>query len=93
MSLEAAMMGVPMVLLPVADNQRPGAQSMARAGAAVTVSSAEAAAEAARLLLGDPGETARMSRQGRELVDGRGPERILAALEGSVWRETPAGLA
>jgi spore coat polysaccharide biosynthesis predicted glycosyltransferase SpsG len=78
--LEAAFLGVPMVVLPLADNQWPGSRAMAAAGAAcLAEDSVDAAATIARLM-GDPATRAAMAAAGRRLVDGMGAERIARRL-------------
>lgn len=84
---EAACLGVPMLGIVVAENQRPGAEALARdglwryLGAAEDISPA-ILARALEGMIADPAELRRLSEAGRSLVDGRGPERIAAAVAG-----------
>ncbi len=85
-TLELAACGVPMVVVTVADNQEPGAVALDHAGCARLAGKAltalpEAVEEVSRLL-GDEGARAEMSSLGRKLIDGRGVERVAAALQG-----------
>ncbi len=94
-ALELAFMGVPMLLLVLADNQAPGAERMHRAGAAHSLGwarelSPAALAEAVRHLISDPDERARLARTAQALVDGRGAPRVVRALREKVLRLRPA---
>ena len=82
---ELAFMGVPMVVLILADNQVHVAQGLAGAGAAVSAGWARdmapaRLAAAVSTLLKDPDRRRVMGERGRTLVDGRGAERVVAAL-------------
>lgn len=85
MKFELALLGVPAVVLAVADDQLPVGPPFAASGAALflgdgrSIDPSEAAGAVTRLL---SDATARrvMSRLGRSLVDGRGAERIAAAV-------------
>jgi spore coat polysaccharide biosynthesis predicted glycosyltransferase SpsG len=81
--LEACAAGTPAVALVVADNQRPGAERLAREGAIALVDppDARAAADAARALAADPLRRRELSVRARNLVDGRGLERIAERIE------------
>jgi UDP-2,4-diacetamido-2,4,6-trideoxy-beta-L-altropyranose hydrolase len=80
---ELAYLGVPMVLLAVAQNQRPVAAWLAELDVAlgawdeVPVDFGDKIA----CLLRDPHRRQAAAQRGRQLVDGRGPERVLAAME------------
>ncbi len=84
-ALELAYLGVPSILLVAAENQRPVAAHLAQEGAALLLGDVEAL-EAAALraavdsLLADPERRARMSERGRGVIDGRGAERVVAAI-------------
>ncbi len=84
--LELTACGVPMVMVTVADNQEPGAAALDRAGCARLAGQAPAALPAAAReigrLLDDAAARAEMSRLGNKLIDGRGVERVAAALRG-----------
>lgn len=82
---ELAATGTPAVALCLADNQLPNLRGMERAGSVLSAGSvADAGFEAAlseRLAeAADPKVRARLSEAGRALVDGRGAERVEAAL-------------
>lgn len=76
--------GVPTVLVPVVDNQRPVARAVGAAGAAVdagdiaTTSVAELVA-ALEALVGSPERRDELSAAGWALVDGRGAARVAAS--------------
>jgi UDP-2,4-diacetamido-2,4,6-trideoxy-beta-L-altropyranose hydrolase len=82
---ELAFLGVPAILVSVADNQRPSAAALAHAGAAIDLGpvsglrgpAMEAALES---LLADLDRREEMSERGRALLDGRGVERVIAAI-------------
>jgi UDP-2,4-diacetamido-2,4,6-trideoxy-beta-L-altropyranose hydrolase len=84
-ALERACLGVPSVATIVADNQAPGAAALADAGVILLLGEA-ATVTPARLcavvegLRACPDALARMSARGPALVDGRGAERVAAAL-------------
>ncbi len=83
---ELAYLGVPMVVVPVTENQRAVAAGLEDAGAAVSLGTpgrppeAAAIADAVASLAADPERRATMATAGRALVDGRGGERIAAVL-------------
>lgn len=84
-TLELAYMGVPMLLLVIADNQTGVAERMQSLGAARNLGwahavSVSAIAEAIRELMIDNDERSRLSRTALELVDGRGTRRVARAL-------------
>lgn len=78
-ALQAASVGVPMVVVAAVDNQAAQAAVLAEAGCALRVDAEEMAATVVRLLDDAPlrGE---MARRGRSLVDGRGAERVAEAV-------------
>jgi len=80
--LELAFMGLPSLLLTLAANQEGVAAAAHRRGVAVSLAAPAAIAGALRRLLPDPERRAAMSRQGRELVDGEGAIRVVAAMLG-----------
>ena len=84
-SLELAYLGVPMVLVPIADNQVAIAASFADAGAALVVDKDavtldEGLVDAIASLASQPELMASLSDQARGLVDGDGVVRVAAAL-------------
>lgn len=81
---ELAYLGIPALLLVVADNQEPIARGLHDAGAARSLGwfdrvSDEALTAAVGALAADPAR-AEMSRNGRQLVDGRGAARVVEVL-------------
>jgi spore coat polysaccharide biosynthesis predicted glycosyltransferase SpsG len=83
-ALELTSLGVPVVLVTVANNQEPGAAALAGAGCAHLAGQAPAAFPAAvkelGRLLDDDGACAEMGRLGSKLIDGLGVERIADTL-------------
>lgn len=84
-TLELAYMGVPMVIVTLSENQIRGTRALAGKGGALWAGNRrEGIGQAPRLmeaLLKSPGRLKTMSRVGRALVDGQGPERVGAWLE------------
>jgi spore coat polysaccharide biosynthesis predicted glycosyltransferase SpsG len=85
-SLELACVGVPQLMLLQAEHHRPNAQRLDDEGAATLLCDAEAVTPlalrtAVQTLLSDPMERAGMARCGRHLIDGRGPDRLVNAVE------------
>jgi hypothetical protein len=85
MKFELALLGRPMILLAVVDDQLPIGPPFAATGAALflgdgrDVDLSAVAAAVAALMADDPARTA-MGERGRRIVDGRGAERIAAAV-------------
>jgi UDP-2,4-diacetamido-2,4,6-trideoxy-beta-L-altropyranose hydrolase len=82
---EMCLLGVPMILVTIAENQRAIAQGMMKAGAAKSLGWHEDVDQAAIgisvcQLSGDGIARMKMSQAGRRLVDGDGRERVLAAM-------------
>jgi UDP-2,4-diacetamido-2,4,6-trideoxy-beta-L-altropyranose hydrolase len=83
---ELAFMGLPSLILVLADNQRSSAQLLSKMGAVANLgchkdlSSAEIAQAATRLIV-TPRIRSEMTRRGQELVDGEGSARVLLNLE------------
>lgn len=89
-------MGVPPVMLTLADNQRPIAAAVAEAGAGVDAGwgpDADPAdvAEVLRELLDDGDRRRAMADRGRGLVDGYGADRVAMVLAGDRVRLRPVG--
>jgi RimJ/RimL family protein N-acetyltransferase len=82
-SWERCCLGLPAILLVLAENQRTGAAALADVGAALAVDSVEAVGPALQGLLDDPEHLSRMSAAAFAIVDGRGTSRVVRALEGS----------
>lgn len=82
---ELCAFGIPSLVVSVAANQRPIARRLGLAGAALdagditVVSSADLIGQL-RFLCDDPTTRKRCSQVGRRLVDGRGAQRVVAAL-------------
>jgi UDP-2,4-diacetamido-2,4,6-trideoxy-beta-L-altropyranose hydrolase len=73
--------GVPSLTVTIAENQRASAHNAADAGATIDLGDAAdltpaALAEATRDLAVDRGRRERLAQRGRQLVDGRGAERV-----------------
>lgn len=84
-SIEAACMGLPALLLELADNQHRSIAALAAAGVAESlgsyrVATTETIARALDSLLGDVRRRSRLAATGSALVDGRGAERIVSAM-------------
>ncbi|MGB8013854.1 MAG: UDP-2,4-diacetamido-2,4,6-trideoxy-beta-L-altropyranose hydrolase [Terriglobales bacterium] len=84
---EMCLLGLPAILVVVAENQRLIAEHLADVGAAVNAGSAEtlecsSLAQIVAELLGSDDRRRKMSDAGRRLVDGLGSERVRAALLG-----------
>ena len=82
---ELAFMQTPALLLVLAENQAAVAAGIDSFGAAQSLGRAEnhspeTIADALRQLLGDRVRRERMARRGKVMVDGRGSERVLAAM-------------
>jgi len=78
---ERCCLGVPSVMVALADNQRQIARVLDRAGAACQVDGPEAITAATRRLAGDAALRGRISAAAAAIVDGLGVERIVARLE------------
>ncbi len=84
-SWEMCFLGLPALLIVLADNQRGVADELGKQGAAVHLGrgsdlSRSIIANQLGSLAGSPGVRREMSRRGRALVDGRGAERVVSAL-------------
>lgn len=85
---EMCRLGLPAILISIADNQVPGAAELGRKGTAVYLGPAEGLrsadiAAALMQLLHSPQRRAEMSRLGQDLADGRGAERMVTAMRAS----------
>jgi spore coat polysaccharide biosynthesis predicted glycosyltransferase SpsG len=85
-SLELACIGVPQLVIVQSEAHWPTAQRLEEEGAATCLGwhesvSAQTIRMAVQNLLGDPLERQAMARCGRQLIDGRGPDRLVTALE------------
>jgi spore coat polysaccharide biosynthesis protein SpsF len=83
---ELASMGVPMLLVQVADNQKVVIDPLVAAGAAVRLAPEAQKDDTAlrdalaRFLHAGPSALRAMSKAGRQLIDGRGAERVVRVL-------------
>jgi spore coat polysaccharide biosynthesis predicted glycosyltransferase SpsG len=85
-SLELACVGVPQLLIVQHEAHWPTAQRLEEEGAATCLGwhasvSPQTVRQAVLNLLGDAAERQAMARCGRQLIDGRGPDRLVTALE------------
>ncbi len=85
-SLELACVGVPQLLILQDEIHWPNAQRLEDEGAATVLGwhenvSAQTIRQGVQLLISDPLERKSMARCGRKLIDGRGPDRFVNALE------------
>jgi spore coat polysaccharide biosynthesis predicted glycosyltransferase SpsG len=85
-SLELACVGLPQLLIVQSETHWPTAQRLEEEGAATCLGwhanvSAVTLRQAVSDLLGDGLERQAMARCGRKLIDGRGPDRLVTALE------------
>lgn len=92
---EAAFLGLPSLLLVLADNQRAVAEGMEAEGAARSLGRAETVspdqiADALTQMLWDAPSRERMSRRGQTLVDGNGAGRVARAMAGRGLHLRPA---
>jgi spore coat polysaccharide biosynthesis predicted glycosyltransferase SpsG len=86
LALELACVGVPQLMTTLAARHVPNAQRLDEEGVATDLGPAEsltpvALQQAVETLLTDPMERQGMARCGRQLIDGRGPDRLVTALE------------
>lgn len=86
---EMCLLGLPMILIDLAENQRQVAIELDRCGAAVHLGGTqdvlpEKIAARVQQLLQSSEQRAEMSRQSRRLVDGKGAPRVVSALRGGV---------
>jgi spore coat polysaccharide biosynthesis predicted glycosyltransferase SpsG len=86
MSLELACVGVPQIIVVQSEIHWPNAQRLEDEGAAICLGRREEVTpagfrQAVLNLLMDPSEMKAMARCGRMLIDGRGPDRLVTALE------------
>lgn len=84
-SWERCCLGVPSVIMSIAENQRDGGRALAKAGAAVYLGDAESLDEATlsntiARVLGDRAMLHAMHDNARKMVDGRGTDRVLLHL-------------
>jgi UDP-2,4-diacetamido-2,4,6-trideoxy-beta-L-altropyranose hydrolase len=90
-SWERCCLGLPAVLVILADNQVPGAKALEAVGAALTVTNPEAVQAtlpSALAKIGEPGCLQRMSVAAAAITDGKGALRVLEFIM-AVGRTTP----
>lgn len=92
-ALELACIGVPQLILLQSSWHAINAQRLDDEGAAMNLGDCESVTagllrQSVQNLLSDPKERAVMSRNGRKLIDGRGPDRLVNGLE--VMLQRPA---
>jgi spore coat polysaccharide biosynthesis predicted glycosyltransferase SpsG len=85
-SLELACVGIPQLVIVQSEQHWPTAQRLEEEGAGTCLGwhanvSAGTIRQAVQDLLSDPLERQAMARCGRKLIDGRGPDRLVTALE------------
>jgi UDP-2,4-diacetamido-2,4,6-trideoxy-beta-L-altropyranose hydrolase len=80
-ALERCCLGLPSVLLVIADNQRGAADALAAAGAVAPAADTREAMAAVRALASDEARRARMAAAAMALCDGRGAQRIMLRLD------------
>jgi spore coat polysaccharide biosynthesis predicted glycosyltransferase SpsG len=86
LALELSCVGVPQLMSNIADRHRINARTLDEEGVATDLGPAsqfdpETFRQAVEILLTDPMERQGMARCGRQLIDGRGPDRFVAAVE------------
>ncbi|GIW79648.1 MAG: hypothetical protein KatS3mg105_1455 [Gemmatales bacterium] len=97
-SLELACIGMPQLLIVQSEAHWPNAQRLEEEGAATCLGGFETVSEstvrqAVLDLVSDPLERQAMMRCGRKLIDGRGPDRLVTALEVMLHPSRQVGLA
>jgi spore coat polysaccharide biosynthesis predicted glycosyltransferase SpsG len=85
-SNELACVGMPQLIIVQNESHWPNAQKLEEEGCATCLGwhesvSAQTIRQAVQNILADPIERQAMSRCGRQLIDGRGPDRFVTALE------------
>jgi spore coat polysaccharide biosynthesis predicted glycosyltransferase SpsG len=96
-ALELACVGVPQLMTTLFNRHAANARRLDEEGVATDLGPAsamtsDALATAVEVLLTDPMERQGMARCGRQLIDGRGPDRLVCALEVLLHPARPAGL-
>lgn len=85
-ALDLACVGIPQLVIVQEEHHWPTAQRLEEEGAVTCLGwhetvSATTVRQAVQEILADPQERQAMSRCGRQLIDGRGPDRFVTALE------------
>lgn len=86
-ALERCCIGLPSVILVLAENQRDSAAFVSEAGAAALASDIEAAATAVHMLAFNAESRTRMAAAGTALCDGRGAQRIALRLDSPIAKD------
>jgi spore coat polysaccharide biosynthesis predicted glycosyltransferase SpsG len=94
-SLELACVGVPQLMMVMHDRHLANAQRLEEEGVGTLLGGAADVTathlrQAVQSLLTDSAERVSMARSGRQLIDGRGPDRIVVALEVLMHPARPA---
>ena len=94
-SWERAALGLPTICIAVSNNQQANGEVMAASGAHVYLGareqvSVEQLRQAIGFVAGNPGIRQSLAEHSRQLVDGRGAQRVAAALAGAVLLIRPA---
>jgi UDP-2,4-diacetamido-2,4,6-trideoxy-beta-L-altropyranose hydrolase len=94
-SWERAALGLPTICIAVSNNQQANGEVMAASGAHVYLGpreqvSVEQLRQAIGFVAGNPGIRRSLAEHSRQLVDGRGAQRVAAALAGAVLQIRPA---
>jgi UDP-2,4-diacetamido-2,4,6-trideoxy-beta-L-altropyranose hydrolase len=96
-SWERAAMGLPTICIAVSNNQQANGEIMATSGSHVYLGprehvSVEQLRQAIAFLVGNQGLRQSLAEHSRQLVDGRGAQRVAAALAGAVLQVRKASL-
>jgi hypothetical protein len=81
-SWERCFLGLPSIILVLAENQRAGAEALAASGAALVVDHADEIEAKLSLLIEDAEAVARMSAAAFAITDGMGTGRVIGAMLG-----------
>jgi L-amino acid N-acyltransferase YncA len=81
-SWERCCLGLPSIVVLLADNQRPSAQALEQAGAAAVVSSCDEIGPALAALIRNPEHLQMMAAAAFGVCDGAGASRVIAAMRG-----------
>jgi UDP-2,4-diacetamido-2,4,6-trideoxy-beta-L-altropyranose hydrolase len=97
-SLEMCFLGLPVLLIVLADNQRPAAEELNRRGAAINLGDGaeirpSILSPCLTRLVSSQDTRKAMSERGRELVDGHGAERVVRAMRTSALQIRRATMA
>lgn len=87
-SWERCCLGLPSIVVALADNQKPGGEAMGKAGAAIYLGDCEALTDeeligALRLLSHNNALRSHVAKVGSALVDGKGTDRVISYMRGA----------